>query len=132
VQGGIEAAKAGHDVVMTPTSHLYFDYYQGDPATEPLAIGGSVPLSLVYSYEPVPSELTPTQARHILGAQGNVWTEYMPTTAQVEYMAFPRMLALAEVVWSPKAARDWDGFQARLPGRLDELQRLGVNFRHPR
>jgi hexosaminidase len=132
VQGGIEAATAGHDVVMTPTMYLYFDYYQGDPATEPLAIGGSVPLPLVYSYEPVPPELTPAQARHILGAQGNVWTEYMPTSAQVEYMAFPRMLALAEVVWSPKAARDWGSFQARLPQRLDELQRLGVNFRHPR
>jgi hexosaminidase len=132
VKGGIEAARAGHDVVMTPTSHLYFDYYQGDPATEPFAIGGSVPLSLVYAYEPIPPGLTAAQARHILGAQGNVWTEYMRTAAQVEYMAFPRMLALAEVVWSPRAARDWTGFQARLPARLAELDQLGVNYRRVR
>ena len=132
VQGGIDAARAGHDVVMTPTSHVYFDYYQGDPATEPLAIGGSVPLELVYSYEPIPDGLSAAQARHILGAQGNVWTEYMPTTVQVEYMAFPRMLALAEVVWSPRAARDYESFSARLPDRLAELDRLGVNYRKPR
>jgi hexosaminidase len=132
VQGGIAAARAGHDVVMTPTMFLYFDYYQGDPASEPLAIGGSVPLELVYSYEPVPEALTPAQAKHILGAQGNMWTEYMPTTAQVEYMAFPRMLALAEVVWSPRDARDLARFKARLPDRLAELDQLGVNYRRPR
>jgi len=131
IDGGIAAARAGHDVVMTPTSHLYFDYYQGDARFEPLAGGGLVPLERVYAYEPVPSSLTRAQARHILGAQGNVWTEYMATSAQVEYMALPRMLALAEVVWSSKAARSWDGFVARLPAQLATLDRIGVNYRLP-
>jgi hexosaminidase len=129
--GGIAAARAGHDVVMTPTSHLYFDYYQGDPRHEPLAGGGMVTLERVYGYEPVPSSLTRAQARHILGAQGNVWSEYMRDAAHVEYMAVPRMLALAEVVWSPRAARDWDGFVSRLPAQFTLLDRLGVNYRAP-
>ena len=131
VDGGIAAARAGHDVVMTPTSHLYFDYYQGEPRWEPLAGGGLVTLERVYGYEPIPSTLTSRQARHILGAQGNVWTEYMADGAQVEYMAVPRMLALAEVVWSPAAARSWDGFVARLPAQFALLDRLGVNYRLP-
>jgi len=129
--GGIAAARAGHDVVMTPTSHLYFDYYQGDPQQEPLAIGGLLPLDRVYAFEPIPEELTPQEARHILGAQGNVWTEYLRTPELVEYMALPRMLALAEVVWTPRDLRDWSGFAARLPARLLELDRLGVNYRVP-
>ncbi len=129
--GGIAAARAGHDVVMSPTSHLYFDYYQGDPRFEPLAIGGLLPLEQVYRFEPVPDELTADEARHILGAQGNVWTEYLPTPAHVEYMALPRLLALAEVVWSPRAARSWDAFVRRLPARLRELDRIGVNYRVP-
>ena len=87
---------------MTPYSHLYLDFYQtADQEGEPLAIGGFLPLDTVYSYEPVPAELTSTEARHILGAQANVWTEYMTTEDHVEYMVFPRMLALSEVVWSP-------------------------------
>jgi hexosaminidase len=129
MQGGIEAARAGHDVIMTPTSHLYFDYYQGDPAREPLAIGGFVPLEKVYEFDPVASQLTPEEATHVLGAQGNVWTEYMKSTGHVEYMAVPRLLALAEVVWSPVALRSWPGFAARLPAALGRLRRLGVNYR---
>jgi hexosaminidase len=129
--GGIAAAQSGHDVVMSPTSHLYFDYAQGDARFEPLSGGGFIPLERVYAYEPVPDVLTPDQARHILGAQGNVWTEYMPTSAHVEYMALPRMLALAEVVWSPREARDWDRFVGRLPARLRELDALGVHYRIP-
>jgi hexosaminidase len=131
VDGGIAAARAGHDVVMTPTSHMYFDYYQGDPRWEPLAGGGLVTLERVYGYEPVPSSLTPRQARHILGAQGNVWTEYMADGAHVEYMAVPRMLALAEVVWSPARTRSWAGFLARLPAQFTLLDRLGVSYRVP-
>ncbi len=100
--GGIEAARQGHDVIMTPTSHVYFDYYQGDPELEPLAIGGLTPLRQVYAFEPVPDELTADEAKHVLGAQGNVWTEYMKTPHYVEYMVFPRLLALAEVVWSTR------------------------------
>ncbi len=131
VAGGIEAARQGHDVVMTPTSHLYFDYYQGDPAQEPLANGGLIPLERVYAYEPVPLELDAAAARHVLGAQGNVWTEYLKSPASVEYMAWPRALALAEVTWSPKERRDWAGFVARLPASLAWLDAWGVNYRVP-
>jgi len=131
IGGGIAAARAGHDVVMTPTSHLYFDYYQGDERFEPLAIGGLLTLERVYSYEPIPEALTPDHARHILGAQGNVWTEYLKTAANVEYMAFPRALALAEVTWSPRERRSWASFEARLPQALRTLDRLGVNYRLP-
>ena len=131
IGGGIAAARAGHDVVMTPTSHLYFDYYQGDERFEPLAIGGLLTLERVYSYEPIPEALTADQAKHILGAQGNVWTEYLKTAANIEYMAFPRALALAEVTWSPRERRSWPSFEARLPQALRTLDRLGVNYRLP-
>jgi hexosaminidase len=131
VNGGIAAAKQRHDVVMTPTNFLYFDYYQGPPAGEPLAIGGLLPLEKVYGYEPVPPELTAEEAKHILGAQGNVWTEYMATPDYVEYMVLPRLLALSEVDWSPREKRDWASFQDRLPGQLEHLDALGYNFRVP-
>ncbi|MBK7907391.1 MAG: family 20 glycosylhydrolase [Gemmatimonadetes bacterium] len=131
IGGGIEAAKLGRDVIMTPTSHLYFDYYQGDARFEPLAIGGLVTLEQVYGYEPIPDVLTPAQATHILGAQGNIWTEYLKTPAQVEFMAFPRAIALAEVTWSPKGARSWASFERRLPQALTSLDRLNVNYRLP-
>jgi hexosaminidase len=131
VKGGIAAAQQGHDVIMTPTSHSYFDYAQGDPALEPFSIGGNVPLEKVYGFEPIPSELTPAQSHHILGAQGNVWTEYMTTPDRVEFMVFPRMLAMAEVTWSPASARDWESFLARLPSALAGLDRLAVNYRVP-
>jgi len=132
VGGGIEAARQGHDVVMTPTSHMYFDYYQGrDREAEPLAIGGYLPLELVYSYEPVPVELTEEEGRRILGAQGNVWTEYIKTPEHADYMAYPRALALAELTWSPRSARDWVDFSGRLPAGLARLGALGVNYRIP-
>lgn len=131
MEGGIEAAREGHDVIMTPTSHTYFDYYQGDPVQEPLAIRGLTPLEKVYGFEPVPETLSAEDAAHILGAQGNVWTEYMATTDHVEYMVFPRMLALAEVVWSPADLRNWEDFVQRLPAQLQHLDTLGVNYRQP-
>ncbi|MGH7466686.1 MAG: beta-N-acetylhexosaminidase [Longimicrobiales bacterium] len=127
--GGVAAAREGHDVIMSPNSHLYFDHYQGSPQSEPLAIGGNSPLEKVYSYEPQPPELTAAEARHILGAQANVWTEYIKTSDHVEYMVFPRLLALSEVVWSPKELRDWDSFRGRLPAQLRRLDRLGVRYR---
>lgn len=132
--GGIEAARMGHDVIMTPTDYMYFDFYQGDPDTEPLAMNWAnriIPLDTVYAFEPIPSELTRDEASHILGAQGNVWTEYISTPEYVEYMAFPRTIALAEVVWSPRAIRNLDGFYARLALNLRHLERLGVNYRIP-
>ncbi len=131
LEGGIEAARRGHEVIMTPTSALYFDFYQGNPETEPLAIGGSLPLDRVYAFEPVPDELTPVEARLIRGAQGNVWTEYMKTEDQVEYMVFPRMFALAEVTWSPREARDFEDFTRRLPWHLDRLDAEGIRYRIP-
>ena len=129
--GGIAAAREGHDVIMSPGSHLYFDGYQGDPKFEPLAFGGPLPLSRVYEFEPVPDSLTPDQAKHILGAQANVWTEYMKTPSHVEYMAWPRALALSEVLWSPRASRSWTSFNARLPNALRSLDALRVNYRLP-
>ncbi|MCO6486199.1 MAG: beta-N-acetylhexosaminidase [Saprospiraceae bacterium] len=123
--GGIEAAKSGHAVVMTPGSHCYFDHYQGDPAFEPVAIGGHTPLLKVYDYEPVPHGLTTEEERFILGAQGNVWTEYMTDESHVEYMVLPRMIALAEVLWSPPTTRDADRFLKHLEGELTRLEHSG-------
>lgn len=123
------AARQGNDLVMTPNQTLYFDHYQGDPAGEPLAIGGLTTLRDVYAYEPVPPDFTASEAASILGAQANVWTEYMKTTEHVEYMVFPRMLALAEVVWTPRAARAWGGFARRLPSHLRRLDAQGVRYR---
>jgi hexosaminidase len=131
IEGGIEAARQGHDVIMTPTSHAYFDYYQGKEEYEPLAIGGFLPLERVYGFEPVPAELSPAQATHVLGAQGNVWTEFMKTSQQVEYMAYPRALAMAEVTWSAAEARNLADFERRLPAQLQRLEAQGVNFRIP-
>lgn len=127
ISGGIEAAKQGHDVVMTPGTHLYLDHYQADPATEPLAIGGFTTLENTYSYEPTPDTLTNEESKHILGAQGNVWTEYMHTGEKVEYMAYPRAVALAEVVWSPKEKRDWFSFWGRLQTYFKRLEYMDVN-----
>lgn len=129
--GGVAAAKQGHDVIMSPNSHLYLDHYQGQEETEPLAIGGFSPLERVYGFEPVPQELSRQEARHILGAQGNVWTEYISTPEHVEYMLLPRLLALSEVVWSPAESRDWDGFLARMGPSLQRLDRVAANYRIP-
>jgi hexosaminidase len=128
-KGGIEAAQQGHDVVMTPRAYLYFDYYQGDRKTEPLAIGGNVPLEKVYSYNPTPAALNGQESKRILGAQANVWTEYMADPRQVEYMLFPRVFALAEVVWSPQESRGYRDFLNRVPPQLARLKRQGVNYR---
>jgi len=129
--GGIKAAKAFHDVIMSPTSHCYFDYYQGDPAHEPKAIGGFLPMEKVYSFEPTPELLSPEEAKHILGAQGNVWTEYIPTADQVEYMSVPRMSALAEVVWSPQEKRNFEHFVYRMKAQYKRLDAMDVNYRIP-
>lgn len=130
VDGGIAAAKQGHDVIMTPTSYCYFDYYQGDPEFEPKGIGGFVSLKKVYSFEPTPQELNATQAKHILGAQGNVWTEFIATPKHAEYMAIPRMIALAEVTWSKKELRNWKDFQVRMKPQFVRLDEMNVNYSH--
>jgi len=126
--GGIAAAKEHHYVVMTPGSYCYLDHYQADPKTEPLAIGGYLPLSKVYGYEPVPAALTDEEAKYVMGAQGNVWTEYMKTPEQVEYMVYPRAAALAEVVWSPKGQKDFDNFKKRLSRLSNLYDLLGMNY----
>ena len=112
--GGIEAAKMNHDVVMTPGSPCYFDHYQAGPEGEPLAIGGFNTVKKVYDYEPIPKELSAEQHKYVLGAQGNVWTEYISTAEHLEYMVLPRMLALAETVWSPASTKNWSDFSRRL------------------
>ena len=128
-KGGIAAAKAGHDVVMAPTAYTYFDYYQSRDPNEPLAIGGYLPLPNVYNYNPIPKELSVEQARHILGAQGQLWTEYIPHPKKAEYMAFPRLTALAEVTWTQDNHKDYDDFTERLKTHLKRLDALDVNYR---
>jgi hexosaminidase len=127
-EGGIAAARAGHDAIMTPTSHVYFDYYQSDPATEPVAIGGFLPLDKVYEYEPIPAELTADEARHVLGVQGNTWTEYIRTPDYLEYMVYPRACALAEVAWSEKERKNWADFARRLRIHFTRLDAMKVNY----
>jgi hexosaminidase len=130
VKGGIEAAKAGHDVVMAPTTHTYLDYYQSrDKEKEPLAIGGFLPLEKVYSFHPIPRQLTKEEAKHVLGAQAQLWAEYIPNPEHMEYMAFPRMVALSECVWTPKEKKDFDDFKNRLKTHLQRLDVLDVNYR---
>ncbi|MBN1419798.1 MAG: family 20 glycosylhydrolase, partial [Planctomycetes bacterium] len=127
--GGIEAARAGHDCIMAPTSHTYFDYYQGPPESEPLAIGGRIPLQKVYAYEPIPAALTPAEAHHVLGAQAQLWGEFISDREHREYMTYPRACALAEAVWSPREGRDDDLFLVRLREHLMRLKAARIRHR---
>jgi hexosaminidase len=126
-RGGIEAAQQNHDVIMTPSSHCYFDHYQAEPTNEPTAIGGFTNLEKVYNYEPIPAVLTEEQAKHVLGTRGNVWTEYILNENQVEYMVFPRACALAEVLWSKKG-KNYNLFLQRLTKHLSRLDAHKVNY----
>jgi hexosaminidase len=128
IKGGIEAANQGHDVVMTPNSDCYLDYYQGPMDQEPLAIGGYLPLSKVYDFNPVPKELSAEAAKHILGGQANLWTEYVPNLKHAEYMTFPRIAALAEVLWSPKEVRNWEDFSRRIQLFMKRYNQMGINY----
>lgn len=130
-KGGIEAAKANHDVIMTPTDFMYFDFGQGDAKTEPLNIGNYLPLEKVYSYNPHSKELTEDEKKYVLGAQANVWTEYIKTSEKVEYMVFPRLLALSEVNWSPLETKNYEDFQKRLSAHFPRLDKQNVNYRIP-
>jgi hexosaminidase len=130
IGGAVEAAGGGHDVVMTPTTHCYLDYYQStNHSTEPRAIGGFVPLDKVYSFEPIPAGLDAKYHRHILGAQGNLWTEYIASLKHAQYMAFPRLSALAEVAWSPKSSRNYADFTRRLRTQFQRFEAQGVHYR---
>lgn len=131
IAGGIEAAKQHHDVVMSPTTHMYIDYYQSeDKENEPLAIGGFLPVEKVYSYEPVPEELTREEANYILGVQTNLWTEYVPSTKHAEYMLLPRLEAQAEVAWTKKELKDFSDFEKRLNKEYQRLDKLGIGYRN--
>ncbi len=127
IEGGIEAANMNHDVIMTPTSHCYFDYYQSEDPNEPLAIGGYLPLEKVYNYNPIPEELDSDKHQYISGAQGNVWTEYLPQFSNVEYMMLSRSAALSEVLWSTND-KDFKNFSNRLIQHIDYWQANNVNI----
>jgi hexosaminidase len=126
-QGGIDAARQNHDVIMTPGGWCYFDHSQSEHE-DSVTIGGYTPVDKVYSYEPVSDSLTPDQAKHVLGAQGNVWTEYIGNEKKAEYMIFPRMSALSEVLWSPKASRNWSDFEKRLVTQFKRYDLWKVNY----
>ena len=130
IEGGIAAAKQKHTAVMSPGDYCYFDHYQG-LSGEPRAFGGYTPLEKVYSYEPVPEALNNDEKKYIIGAQANMWTEYIETPDHVEYMLLPRLCALSEVVWSPKEKRNLSDFLKRMPHQYDLLIKKGYNFRVP-
>ena len=130
IGGAVEAAGAGHDVIMTPTGFCYLDYHQStNHATEPKPVGAYLPLSKVYSFEPIPAKLDAQHQSQILGAQGNLWTEYVPNLKHAQYMVFPRLCALAEVTWSPPTSHNWEDFTRRLPTQFQRFDQLGVNCR---
>jgi hexosaminidase len=130
IGGGAEAARNGCDAVMSPEEYCYLDLYQSkDRSNEPPAAGAYLPLDKVYQFEPMPGNLQPGQEKHILGAQANLWSEYIPSLDQLEYMAFPRLAAMAEVVWSPKSSRNWRDFTRRLQVQEQRLDQLGVRYR---
>ncbi|MGX2996941.1 beta-N-acetylhexosaminidase [Streptomyces sp. JNUCC 64] len=132
--GGITAARAGHDVVMCPEQQVYLDHRQHGAPEEPVPIGFVRTLEDVYRFEPVPPELTPEEARHVLGTQANVWTEVMESASRIDYQVFPRLAAFAEVAWSElpaSADRDFAGFEARMTEHYRRLDALGVQYRPP-
>ncbi|WP_455626087.1 family 20 glycosylhydrolase [Parabacteroides sp.] len=127
-EGGIKSARMGHDVIMTPGGYMYFDFYQADPKTQPYAIGGYTPIKRVYSYNPVPADsLTAEESEHILGVQANTWTEYIKDEKHLEYMMFPRALAVAEIGWTPQEDRSWEDFKPRMNANIPVLQRMGIH-----
>ncbi|MDD3812916.1 MAG: family 20 glycosylhydrolase [Bacteroidales bacterium] len=128
IEGGIEAARAGHPVIMTPNTHCYIDYYQGSPDLEPLAIGGYIPLEKIYSFEPVPEQLTEEESHLILGGQANLWTEYVADPDHADYMTYPRLAALAEVCWSLATNKDYEDFLTRLTQQIKRYNYLDINY----
>ncbi len=126
-EGGITAARQQHNVIMTPGTYCYLDHSQSKNE-DSVTIGGYLPLETVYNYEPIPKQLNAQEAKYIMGAQGNLWTEYISNPRKVEYMIFPRMSALSEVLWSPKGKRDWQDFQRRLPVTYTRYREWGTNY----
>ncbi len=128
IKGGIDAVKSGHFAVMTPGAYCYFDHYQGEPQTEPNAFGGFTPLNKVYSYSPIPSELSGEQSKYFLGVQANVWTEYILDFKQVQYMIFPRLFALSEVSWGTSNPENYKEFENRVVQHFKILDKMNVNY----
>jgi len=128
IKGGIEAAQQKHDVIMTPNSHMYFDYYQCEPDGQPLAIGGYLPLEKVYSYNPMPEVLNSDEQKYIQGVQGNLWSEYLSTPEYMEYMAYPRFFAVAEVAWTNYELKDFENFLDRLEVQKARYDIIGINY----
>ncbi|TZF82825.1 family 20 glycosylhydrolase [Pedobacter sp. BS3] len=129
VKGGIAAAKQHHDVIMTPNTTLYLDYYQGEPSLEPVAIGKRVTtLEKVYQYEPVPAELSPEEAKYIKGLQANIWGEYIHKPYQAEYMTMPRLSAAAEVAWTQPNLKNWEDFKRRMEKQYDRYASMNINY----
>ena len=126
-EGGIAAVTSGHHAIMTPGAYCYLDSYQDAPYSQPEAIGGYLPLKKVYAYDPVPASLTAEQAKLVYGVQGNLWVEYIPTPEHVEYMIYPRMLALAEVAWSAPERKSWPDFHTRALSAVPDLQKKGYH-----
>ena len=126
-EGGIAAVTSGHHAIMTPGAYCYLDSYQDAPYSQPEAIGGYLPLKKVYAYDPVPASLTAEQAKLVYGVQGNLWVEYIPTPEHVEYMIYPRMLALAEVAWSAPERKSWPDFHTRALSAVADLQKKGYH-----
>ena len=127
-EGGIEAAKTGHNVVMTPVSHTYFNMYQANPATEPLAYKGLITLEKVYLFDPVPAGLTADEAKYVIGAQGCLWTEMVTNGKSAEYQILPRLTALSEALWSTAESRNWESFKTRLGRFTERFDIMGVNY----
>ncbi len=127
MEGAVEAARQGHDVVLSPSNVTYINRMQSEESDEPPGHDFTTTLRKVYDFEPVPPELDANQARHVLGTQANLWTEHVRTEPRVEHMAFPRLSALAEIAWSPKATRDWEGFLQRLAPQMRRFQRAGIH-----
>lgn len=131
-EGGIAAANMGHQVIMTPNIYMYLDYYQAaDRSTEPFNISGRLPLDVTYNYEPYSPKITPEQQKYIIGVQGNIWGEYIHSEDMVEYMGYPRALAVSEIAWSSMDKKDYERFQDRLPARLADLEKRNILFRIP-
>ena len=130
MEGGISAVDAGHEVIMSPTSHAYFDYYQSkDRLDEPLAIGGYLPLEKVYQFEPVPEKIDSDKEHLVLGGQGNLWTEYISSSDKAEYMVLPRMSAMAEVLWSPRVLLNYRSFSNRMNWQYFRYDRMGAKYK---
>ena len=126
--GAIQAVNQNHYAIMTPNGNMYLDYYQGVPESEPVAIGGFLPLSRVYEYDPIPAAIPEQKSHFILGLQGNLWTEYIATPEHAEYMLFPRAAAIAEIGWSSKEQKEYQDFSNRLATHFARLEYLDVHY----